>query len=159
MGNKILVRLYGFRSFLKSVRALLFMKTRAAAVLLWIWIVLVAVYISFGCSAVTVLLTIGVLALLLPWVLHWVLANRYRLVQKADQIEFADVILPEDGVVQQFEKGVVLERLTREEAERSGLLTLELMDRERWFFLVRTPQKTTLVALAWVVAIETDEGY
>jgi hypothetical protein len=146
------------RGLLLSLRVVVFEKPETAVTLLWSGPALLAVLVMLMYSVQAALVTSAVMLLALAALRRWARTNRYRLVRTGDRIEFADVTAPDEGYVQRFASGVVLRRMTKEDVVRSGAYEAERMEPEKRFFLVRTPEKTMIVALAWIVGIELEEG-
>lgn len=146
------------RSLLLSLRVIAFEQPKIAMMAVWTGPALLAVLVALMYSAQAALVTAALMGAVLLFLLQWAQANRYRLVRVGDRIEFADVTISEEEHVQQFSSGVVLKRMTRADAMRTAFFDAQLMENERWFFLVRSQKKMTMITLAWVINIELDEG-
>lgn len=152
--NSFLNLLAYLRTLLLVFRVFAFERTATAALVLWavlcVPFVLAMATLSWKALAVS---AVAALVLLMP-IRAGVRSQRYRLVRVADRIEFADAETAADDVIQRFGHGVVLQRMHREAAQHSGADAL--LQEGRWFFLVRTPERTRIVALDMIVSIETD---
>jgi hypothetical protein len=82
------------------------------------------------------------------------------LIRKGDRIEYADPHASE--ATQVFKKAVILLKMRPEEVKKTKLISPELMEDNRHFYLVEADKKPSVIAYDWIIGIspemlETDE--
>lgn len=146
------------RSLILAFRIIAFEKTGETVLLLWAGPALITVLVFFMYSVISGIAAMGVTLLLYYGLRRWALTSRFRLIRPGDRIEYAKVTENDEGHRQQFEAGIVHQRLTREDAERTGKLKTDLMGMSKWFYLVSSDKQTRIVPLEWIVSIEFEQG-
>lgn len=145
------------RSVALALRIIAFEKSDATAAVLWTAVTLIVLLPVAAVSDKGALALLFAAAVMFLGFRKWFRTQRYRLIRIADRVEFADYETDTDDVMQRFEKGVVLQRLKRDDAERAGISQRAIMDDQLWYYLVKTPERTAVVPFEWIVAIEIDE--
>lgn len=153
---KVLLWLQYVRSVLLALRVVAFEKTDEAALTVWSALTLFVVLPFLTISVPEGLGALAVMAALFFPFRGWARRNRARLIRTADRVEFADAETDENDFRQRFLTGVVLQRMGKADVERSGEYDPALMAESRWFYLVRSAQKTQIIPSERIVGIEID---
>jgi len=155
---RLLLWLHSLRSLFLALRVIAFEKTDAAVFILWAAVSMFAVAVFLMRSLSSAAAALSVMAVLFFILRGWARRNRFRLIRTADRIEYADVDSDEQEYRQRFATGIVLRRLSAEDVKRTGEYDADLMEESRWFFIVRSPQRTRIVPSGWIVGIEFEPG-
>jgi membrane protein implicated in regulation of membrane protease activity len=153
---KILLWLQSLRTLFLAFRVIAFEKTDASVFVLWAAVTIFAVAVFLMHSLPSAAVALIVMAVLFFVIRGWARRNRFRLIRTADRVEYADADSGEHEYRQRFDTGVVLQRLNTEDVKRTGEYDTDLMEESRWFFVVRSPQKTRIVPSEWIVGIELE---
>ena len=153
---KLLLWMQYVRSVLLALRIVAFEKTDETALAVWSALTLLTVLPVWAVSMPEGLAALGVMGVLFFAFRRWARRNRSRLVRTADRVEFADAKMDENDYRQRFLTGIVLRRMGREDVKRSGEYDPALMEESRWFFIVRSAERTHIVPGEQVVGIEID---
>lgn len=152
---RLLLWLHSLRSLFLAVRVIAFEKTDAAVFVLWAAVALFAAALFLMHSLSSAAAALIVMAVLFYVLRGWARRNRFRLIRTADRVEYADIdASAEQEFRQRFAIGIVLRRLSAEDVKRTGEYDADLMEESRWFFIVRSPQRTRIVPSGWIVGIE-----
>lgn len=76
------------------------------------------------------------------------------LIRKGDKIEYADPRASETAEI--FKKAVVLLKMRMDEVKKTSLMTDELMEGNRHFFLVETSKEPQVIAYDWIIGISPE---
>ncbi len=76
------------------------------------------------------------------------------LIRKGDRVEYADP--KESETTQIFKKAVVLLKMRKDEVKKTSLLSDELMEDNKHFYLVETAKKPQVIAYDWIIGISPE---
>lgn len=76
------------------------------------------------------------------------------LIRKGDRIEYADPQAAE--AMQAFKKAVVLLKMRPDEVKKTKLITPDLMEGNRHFYLVESDKKPSVIAYDWIIGISPE---
>jgi len=157
---KMLMWLQGLRSLLLALRIIAFEKSDAVVCIVWAAAALPVVLALTMTSLLDGTAALAAAVVLFFPLREWGRRNRYRLIRTADRVEYADTDRFEESRIQRFASGVVLRRLGLGEMKMTGQYDPELMEGERWFFVVSSPGATRVVPFGWIVGIDigAEEG-
>jgi len=99
---------------------------------------------------------IGVGFILITLILFTPVLNKVQflkraLIRKGDRVEYADPNEHEDTKI--FKKAEVVLKMRFEEAEKSKLISKELMQDNQHFYLVKTGKEVSVIAFDWIIGL------
>ena len=102
---------------------------------------------------------VAVVVLLLGLMLYVKVLNSFQflkrmLIRRGDSIEYADPNAADD--VRIFKTAKVLIKMRPAEVKKSKLISEELMEGNRHFYLVEADKKSTVVAYDWVISLSPE---
>lgn len=115
--------------------------------------------LSFSLLASVIHWGIGIIMLLLWLILFTrVLANtqflKRSLIRKGDRLEYADP--NEDESKEMFKKAVVILKMRPEEVEKTKLISAELMDGNKHFYLVKEDKDVRVISYDWIIGLSPE---
>lgn len=101
----------------------------------------------------------AVIVLILALVLFSPLLGNFQflkrsLIRKGDRIEFADPEASDEK--EMFKTGTVLLKMRFDEVKKTKLISQELMEGSRHFYLVEIDKKPTVIAYDWIIGLSPD---
>ncbi len=86
---------------------------------------------------------------------HYMESKKAALLRKGDRVEFAEG--EEEGYVQKFNSGKILERMRGEDVLLTTLFDGELVPFYSHFYLIEMEDKNTIIPYEWILSIDTTE--
>lgn len=87
-------------------------------------------------------------------VLHSFEFLKRSLIHKKDRIEYADPTSSETS--EMFKVATVLLKMKPDEVKKTSLISEELMEDNRYFYLVQVDKKPTVIAYDWIMALRPE---
>lgn len=106
--------------------------------------------IHWSAAVITVLLGLGLFLKILE---RFQFLKR-SLIRKGDRIEYADPNASE--AMQIFKKAVVLLKMRPDEVKKTRLISSELMEGNKHFYLVETGKEPSVIAYDWIIGISPE---
>ena len=103
-------------------------------------------------SAAVITVVVGVAFYLK--VLNRVEFLKRSLIRKGDRVEYADPRASETAEI--FKKAVVLLKMRMDEVKKTSLMSDELMEGNRHFYLVETSKEPQVIAYDWIIGISPE---